>query len=62
MKSIIGKDMTNYNQNRSFCINGKSTTNVSKIVNEFNNFFVSVGVDLAKKHNMFSQSIVICKQ
>ena len=38
MKSIIGKDMTNSNQNRSFCINGKSTTNVSKIVNEFNNF------------------------
>ena len=32
MKSIIGKDMTNSNQNRSFCINGKSTTNVSKIV------------------------------
>ena len=48
MKSIIGKDMTNSNQNISFCITGKSTTNVSKIVNEFNNFFVSVGVDLAK--------------
>ena len=48
MKSIIGKHMTNFNQNISFCINGKSTTNVSKIVNEFNNFFVSVGVDLAK--------------
>ena len=48
MKSIIGKDMTNSNQNRSFCIHGKSTTNVSKIVNEFNNFFVSVGDDLTK--------------
>ena len=47
MKSIIGNDMTNSNQNRNFCINGISTTNVSKIVNEFNNFFVSVG-DLAK--------------
>ena len=48
IKSIIGKDTTNSNQNRTFCINGKNTTNVSKIVNEFNNFFVSVGVDLAK--------------
>ena len=33
IKSIIGKDTTNSNQNRTFCINGKSTTNVSKIVN-----------------------------
>ena len=48
MKCIIGKDTTNSNQHRTFCINGKSTTTVSKIVNEFNIFFVSVGVDLAK--------------
>ena len=33
IKSIIGKDTTNSNQNITFCINGKSTTNVSKIVN-----------------------------
>ena len=36
MKSIIGKDTFNSNQNRTFCINGKSTTNVSNLVNEFN--------------------------
>ena len=48
MKSIIGKDTNNSNKSRTFCINGKSTTNISKIVNELNNFFVSVGVDLAK--------------
>ena len=48
MKSIIGKDTLNANQNRKLCIDGKNTTNVSKIVNEFTNFLVSVGVDLAK--------------
>ena len=51
MKNIIGKDTTNSNQYRKLCINGKSTTNVSQIVNEFNWFFVSICVDLAKNIN-----------
>ena len=48
MKKIIGKD-ANYSKKKiNFQVNGKSTTDSDEIANSFNDFFVTIGSELAK--------------
>ena len=48
LKHIIGKQGGNYSQKKTFSINNETLDNSKKIRNEFNNFFVSIGHNLAK--------------
>ena len=45
---IIGKQGGNYSQKNTFSIDNEIIDNSEKIANDFNNFFVSIGHNLAK--------------
>ena len=47
-KNIIGKQGGNYSQTKTFSIDNVIIDNSEIIANEFNNFFVSIGHNLAK--------------
>ena len=47
-KNIIGKQVGNYSQKKTFSIDKVIIDNNEKIVNEFNKLFVSIGHHLAK--------------
>ena len=47
MRNIIGKNSDKNKQKNIFSINNKITSNSQMIVQEFNNFFVSIGPQLA---------------
>ena len=47
LKNIIGKHGGNYSQKNTFSIDNEIIDNSEKIANEFNNFFVSIGHNLA---------------
>ena len=48
IKNIIGKQGRNYSQKKTFSIDNEIIDYSEKIANEFNNFFVSIGHNLAK--------------
>ena len=48
MNNIIGKQGGNYSQKKTFSIDNEIIDNSEKIANAFNNFFVSIGHNLAK--------------
>ena len=48
LKNIIGKQGGNYSQKETFSIDNVIIDNSETIANEFNNFFVSIGHNLAK--------------
>ena len=48
IKNIIGKQGWNYSQKNTFSIDNEIIDNSGKIANEFNNFLVSIGHNLAK--------------
>ena len=47
-KNIIGKQGGNYSQKKTFSIDNEIIDNSEEIANEYNNFFVSIGHNLAK--------------
>ena len=47
LKNIIGKQGGNYSQKKTFSIDNEIIDNSERIANEFNNFFVSIGHNLA---------------
>ena len=47
LKNIIGKQGGNYLQKKTFSIDNVIIENSETIANEFNNFFVSIGHNLA---------------
>ena len=49
---IIGKQGGNYSQKKTFSIDNVIIDNSETIANEFNNFFDSIGHNLAKKYNL----------
>ena len=48
MTNIIGKQDGNYSQKKTFSIDNEIIDNSEKIANEFNNYFFSIGHNLAK--------------
>ena len=48
LQNIIGKQGGNYSQKKTFSIDNEIIDNSEEIANEFNNFFVSIGHNLAK--------------
>ena len=46
---MIGKQGGNYSQKKTFSIDKEIIDNSEKIANDFHNFFVSIGHNLAKK-------------
>ena len=52
LKNIIGKQGGNYSQKKPYSIDNGIIDNSETSANEFNNFFVSIGHNLANKYNL----------